>query len=183
MLDLLKEESNKTYTRTENDAATYASSGSDVLDFFAAVGALRSAKGAEIVVRFTRAFAEDPVRALRTLFYARDVRGGLGERRVFRVLLRHLAAYAPACVEKNLPLVPEYGRWDDVLALFGTPLESAAVRLIRKQLESDLGASQKGEDVSLLAKWLPSVNTSSREARAKARHLAASFGMQEAEYR
>ena len=183
MLDLLKEESNKTYTRTENDAATYAGSGSDVLDFFAAVGALRSAKEAEIVVRFTRAFAEDPVRALRTLFYARDVRGGLGERRVFRVLLRHLAAYAPACVEKNLPLIPEYGRWDDVLALFGTPLESAAVRLIRKQLESDLGASQKGEDVSLLAKWLPSVNTSSRETRAKARHLAASFGMQEAEYR
>ena len=159
MLDLLKEESNRTYTRTENDAATYAGSGSDVLDFFAAVGALRSAKEAEIVARFTRAFAEDPVRALRTLFYARDVRGGLGERRVFRVLLRHLAAYAPACVEKNLPLIPEYGRWDDVLALFGTPLESAAIRLIRKQLESDLGASQKGEDVSLLAKWLPSVNT------------------------
>ena len=183
MLDLLKEESNKTYTRTENDAATYASSGSDVLDFFAAVGALRSAKEAEIVVRFTRAFAEDPVRALRTLFYARDVRGGLGERRVFRVLLRHLAAYAPACVEKNLPLIPEYGRWDDVLALLGTPLESAAVRLIRKQLESDLGASQKGEDVSLLAKWLPSVNTSSRAARRQARRLAVLFGMREADYR
>ena len=103
-----------------------------MLDFFAAVGALRSAKEAKIVVRFTRAFAEDPVRALRTLFYARDVRDGLGERRVFRVLLRHLAAYAPACVEKNLPLIPEYGRWDDVLALLGTQLESAAVRLIRK---------------------------------------------------
>ena len=67
MLDLLKEESNKTYTRTENDAATYAGSGSDVLDFFAAVGALRSAKEAEIVVRFTRAFAEDPMRAWRRI--------------------------------------------------------------------------------------------------------------------
>ena len=60
MLDALKEESNKTYTRTENDAATYASSGSDALDFFAAAGALREAGEAEIIVRFTRAFAEHP---------------------------------------------------------------------------------------------------------------------------
>ena len=141
MLDLLKEESNKTYTRTENDAATYASSGSDVLDFFAAVGALRSAKGAEIVVRFTRAFAAHPTYALRTLFYARDVRGGLGERRLFRVLLRHLAFAAPASLEKNLKFVPGYGRWDDLLVLLDTPLEAAAIRLIRAQLEKDLRAA------------------------------------------
>ena len=183
MLDLLKEESNRLYTRTENDAVTYASSGSDVLDFFAAAGALRSASEAEIVVRFTRAFAEDPVRALRTLFYARDVRGGLGERRVFRVLLRHLAAYAPVCLEKNLPLIPVYGRWDDMLVLLGTPLEAAVVCLLRKQLESDLDAYRQEEPVSLLAKWLPSVNTSSRETRAQARRLANLLGLKEARYR
>ena len=183
MLDALKEESNRTYTRTENDAATYASSGSEALDFFAAAGALREAGEAEIIVRFTRAFAEHPTYALRTLFYARDVRGGLGERRLFRVLLRHLAFAAPASLEKNLKFVPGYGRWDDLLVLLDTPLEAAAVRLIRAQLEKDLRAAWEEQPVSLLAKWLPSVNTSSREARAKARHLAASFGMQEAEYR
>ena len=183
MLDALKEESNRTYTRTENDAATYASSGSDALDFFAAAGALREAGEAEIIVRFTRAFSEHPTYALRTLFYARDVRGGLGERRLFRVLLRHLAFAAPASLEKNLKFVPGYGRWDDLLVLLDTPLEAAAVRLIRAQLEKDLRAAWEEKPVSLLAKWLPSVNTSSRAARAQARRLAVLFGMREADYR
>lgn len=183
MLDALKEESNKTYTRTENDAATYASTGSDVLDFFAAAGALREAGEAEIIVRFTRAFAAHPTYALRTLFYARDVRGGLGERRLFRVLLRHLAFAAPASLEKNLKFVPGYGRWDDLLVLLDTPLEAAAIRLIRTQLEKDLRAAWEEKPVSLLAKWLPSVNTSSRAARRQARRLAVLFGMSEADYR
>ncbi len=183
MLNAIKDESNKNYVRTENDAATLASTGSEALDFFAAAGALRSARAAEIVVRFTRAFADHPLYALRTLFYARDVRGGLGERRLFRILLVHLAAHAPAVLEKNLHLVPEYGRWDDLLVLLGTPAEGAAVRLIRAQLTRDLNAACEGEAVSLLAKWLPSVNTSSRAARTQARRLAALFGMREAEYR
>ena len=183
MLNAIKDESNKTYTRTENDAATYASSGSDALDFFAAAGALREAGEAEIIVRFTRAFAAHPLYALRTLFYARDVRGGLGERRLFRILLVHLAAYAPAVLEKNLHLVPEYGRWDDLLVLLGTSLEAAAVRLIRAQLTEDLRAAWEEQPVSLLAKWLPSVNTSSRAARRQARRLAILFGMREADYR
>ena len=183
MLDALKEESNRTYTRTENDAATYASSGSDTLDFFAAAGALREAGEAEIIVRFTRAFAEHPTYALRTLFYARDVRGGLGERRLFRVLLRHLAFAAPASLEKNLKFVPGYGRWDDLLVLLDTPLEAAAVRLIRAQLEKDLRAAGEEKPVSLLAKWLPSVNTSSRAVRRQAQRLAVLFGMREADYR
>ena len=183
MLDALKEESNRTYTRTENDAATYASSGSDTLDFFAAAGALREAGEAEIIVRFTRAFAEHPLYALRTLFYARDVRGGLGERRLFRVLLRHLAFAAPASLEKNLKFVPGYGRWDDLLVLLDTPLEAAAVRLIRAQLEKDLRAAGEEKPVSLLAKWLPSVNTSSRAVCRQARRLAVLFGMREADYR
>ena len=183
MLDALKEESNRTYTRTENDAATYASSGSDALDFFAAAGALREAGEAEIIVRFTRAFAAHPAYALRTLFYARDVRGGLGERRLFRVLLRHLAFAAPASLEKNLKFVPGYGRWDDLLVLLDTSLEAAAVRLIRAQLEKDLRAAGEEKPVSLLAKWLPSVNTSSRAVRRQAQRLAVLFGMREADYR
>jgi hypothetical protein len=183
MLNLLKDESNRSYMLTENGAVTFASSGSFALDFFAAAGALREADEAEIIVRFTRAFAEHPTYALRTLFYARDVRGGLGERRLFRVLLRHLAAYAPAALVKNLPLVPEFGRWDDLLALLGTPAEKGVLRLVHEQLASDLRADEEGAMVSLLAKWLPSVNTSSRAARAQARSLAKLLGMREAEYR
>lgn len=183
MLNLLKDESNRSYMLTENGAVTFASSGSFALDFFAAAGALREADEVEIIVRFTRAFAEHPTYALRTLFYARDVRGGLGERRLFRVLLRHLAAYAPAALVKNLPLVPEFGRWDDLLALLGTPAEKGVLWLVHEQLASDLRADEEGAMVSLLAKWLPSVNTSSRAARAQARSLAKLLGMREAEYR
>ena len=117
MLELLKKENNETFARTENDAAALASTGSDCLDLFASIGALRAADEEEIRRRFVRAFAEDRTTALRILFYARDIRGGLGERRVFRVVLAYLAVHAPEIVEKLLPLVAEYGRWDDVAAL------------------------------------------------------------------
>ena len=71
-------------TMTENGAATYRTTGSDCLDLFAAAGALRRADDEEIIIRFVRAYTEDPDIAMRILFYARDVRGGLGERRIFR---------------------------------------------------------------------------------------------------
>ena len=83
MLKFLKKEANVAYTA--NGAASNASTMSDCLDLFATAGALRSATDSEIVFRFVRAFAEDKDIAMRTLFFARDIRGGLGERRVFRV--------------------------------------------------------------------------------------------------
>ena len=110
MLELLKKENNETFARTENDAAALASTGSNCLDLFASIGALRAADEEEIRRRFVRAFAEDRTTALRILFYARDIRGGLGERRAFRVILAYLAVHAPEVVEKLLPLVAEYGR-------------------------------------------------------------------------
>jgi len=85
MLDFLKTEANKTYT--ENGAATYISTKSDCLDLFATIGALRHASDEDIIFRFTRAYAEDADLAMKMLFFARDIRGGLGERRVFKVIL------------------------------------------------------------------------------------------------
>ena len=78
MLEFIKTEVNRTYT--ENGALSHATTNSDCLDLFATIGALRSAKEQEIISRFQRAFAEDPDLAMKTLFFARDVRGGLGER-------------------------------------------------------------------------------------------------------
>ena len=89
-LQALKEEANK--TRTENLAMTWRSSGSENVDLFASIGALRSASDEEIVRRFIKAWAEDHDLAMKILFYARDIRGGLGERRVFRVILSALAS-------------------------------------------------------------------------------------------
>ena len=182
MLDELKQEANR--ARTENGALTNRSSGSELLDLFATVGALRHAAAEEITARFVRAWAEDRDLAMKLLFYARDVRGGLGERRVFRVLLRYLAAHEPASLQKNLARVPEYGRWDDLLCLLDTPLRFDTVALVRRQLGEDLAALGKPDaPVSLLGKWLPSINAHDRETVRLGRELAAELGMTERAYR
>ena len=181
MLEHLKNEANRTYT--ENGAVTYATTYSDCLDLFATIGALRSSNEQEIISRFVRAFIEDPNLALKTLFFARDVRGGLGERKVFRVCLQWLAHNAPASVKKNIPYVAEFGRWDDLLSLLGTPCEKDAMLLIKKQLEADLESMDMGDDVSLLAKWLPSVNASNAQTVQYAKKIARFLGMTDATYR
>jgi len=181
MLESLKKEAN--LTRTENGALTLRSTQSHCLDLFAAIGALRRADEDEIVERFLRAYAEDPDLAMKTLFFARDVRGGLGERRVFRVILKRMAAEYPDSVRRNIPYVAEYGRYDDLLTLMGTPCEEQALDCIRKQLEADLEAMKRGESVSLLAKWLPSVNASKGETVRMGKRIARALGMQDAQYR
>lgn len=181
MLKHLKNAAN--ITRTENGAYTYRSTQSDCLDLFATIGALRSADDGDILVRFQRAFAEDADLALKTLFYARDIRGGLGERRVFRTILPYLAMHETQSMRKNMHLVPEYGRWDDLLSLVGTPCERQAMRLMHRQLNADMQALAENGEVSLLAKWLPSENASDEETAAMARRVAAAFGMSPREYR
>ncbi len=178
MLEYLKNEANRTVT--ENGAATYASTGSHCLDLFAAIGAVRAQTEQEIMHRFLQAYTENADTAMKLLFYGRDVRGGLGERRVFRVILWQLAQQEPDSVRKNLALIPEYGRYDDLLVLLDTPCEADLLAFIRRQLQADLAAD---ENVSLLAKWLPSVNTSSRETVRMAKKIAGYLGMTDRDYR
>ena len=181
MLQILKNLTNKTLT--ENGAVTLRSTGSECLDLFATIGALRNASDAEIETRFLRAYAENPDLAMKILFYARDIRGGLGERRVFRVLMRWLAQNQLASALRNLPYVAEYGRWDDVLTLLDTPARGEAVALLKYQFSLDMAALDRGEPVSLLGKWLPSVNASNADTVRAAKQLARAFGMTEARYR
>ncbi len=179
MLQFLKQEAN--YTYTENGARTHISTLSHCLDLFGTIGALRSAPEEDILRRFSHAHAEDPDIARKTLFFGRDIRGGLGERRVFRTIIRWLADHEPASLAKNIPLIPEYGRFDDLLALMDTPCEEQALRLIRTQLHADLAAPE--DKISLLAKWLPSVNTSNPDTVAMAKRIARYLGMTDAQYR
>lgn len=182
MLQELKKEAN--YTLTENGALTYISTMSHCLDLFATIGGLRNTNEDEVIARFIRAYAENSDIAMKVLFYTRDVRGGLGERRIFRVILKFLCQNHPASVKKNLNLISEYGRYDDLLVLMDTPCEEAAIELMKGQLDKDMVAvlTDSGE-VSLLAKWLPSVNTSNAEKVRLGRKLAKAFGMSEKEYR
>lgn len=181
MLTNLKNQMNM--TATQNGAVTYASTMSDCLDLFATIGALRRESEEEIITRFMRAFAENRDLAVKTLFFARDVRGGLGERKVFRVILRWLSVNAPETVRKNLSYIAEYGRFDDLLVLMDTPLEKTMLGLVREQLRRDIHAMNNGEKVSLLAKWLPSVNTSNADTVKAAKKIARFLEMDDRTYR
>lgn len=181
MLNFLNNENNRTYT--ENGALTNRTSGSFCLDLFFKAGAMRGASEQEIADVVTRAYAEDPVKTLKIVFFARDIRGGLGERRFFSVAVKTLAGIAPNAVNRNVRFFAEYGRFDDLLSLLGTQCESAAFEVIESCLNDDLAAFEHGEPVSLLAKWLPSINTSSENARKAAKRIAKHLKLSEKEYR
>ncbi|MBR2283793.1 MAG: DUF2828 family protein [Ruminococcus sp.] len=181
MLDELKR--NASLTETENGAVTLSTSGSCCMDLFFRAGAMRHAGKSEIRRVVLRAAAEDLTAAMKILFFARDIRGGLGERSFFRTAMEVLAKTEPAAVERNIHLFPEYGRFDDLLVLLGTRCEKAAVDVLKTQLDEDIKAMADGRNVSLLAKWLPSVNTSSAASRQSGKKLAKLFGMTEKQYR
>jgi hypothetical protein len=131
---------------------------------------------------------------IKWLFYLRDVRGGLGERRSFRAFLRNKrlsqliggpikfeqGTSIHECAEKILSLIPEYGRWDDVVELTNkTFLQEAASKMLFDQIGVDMGS----EHPSLLAKWMPSTNASSKKSRKLALKLCKEWGWTERQYR
>lgn len=181
MLQYLKEELNKVYT--ENGAITNESTGDFCLDLFATIGAIRRESESEIISRFVRAYIEDKDIATKILFFARDIRGGLGERRVFRVILKWLAYNEEETVRKNLPYIAEYGRYDDLLVLMGTPCENDMLPFIKMQFNIDINAMKDQKEVSLLAKWLPSINASNNKTVVMAKKIAKFLGMNDATYR
>lgn len=110
------------YTYTENGALTLNTTNSAVLDMFSMGGAMRSRTDKEIVALFRNAFKEDPVLAMKCLFYIRDCRGGLGEKRFFRVILKYLKdTYKDIPLDKVIKLTSEYGSWKDVFQTLNPP--------------------------------------------------------------
>lgn len=182
-------EKEASYTRTLNGAKTHRSTGDACLDFFAVAGGMRYRRAADQISLFDRAYIETPELAMKLLFHLRDIRGGMGERKLFRTLLRHVAFAWPESAGKNAAHIAEFGRWDDLLCLLGTPAGKQAVQVIRKQLEEDEAALKRreaGEEdahISLLAKWLPSDNTSSPRTRKTAHRLISVLGMDQRKYR
>ncbi len=183
MLNELKKQMNRS-AKTENGAVTLMSTQSHCLDLFATIGALRNASEDDIITRFMLAYAENPDLAMKILFYARDIRGGIGERDTFRFALRALANTNPSSVSKNISYIAEFGRYDDLLVLLGTPCEAEALALLKRQFDADMISLQNGMGVvSLLGKWLPSVNASNAKAVANAKKIAKAFGLRDVEYR
>ena len=158
--------------RTENGAFAYDSTAQGaLLDLFSQIGALRPRTEREIESKFAAAFREDKLLATKMLFYAGDIRqGGLGERRTFRICLRWLADNHPEIVNKNIELIPYFNRFDSWFVLCGTKCEKLMWENVAKTLAADMKAynasvGTKHVPISLLAKWMPSENTSSEKTR------------------
>ena len=176
-------EANKILSRakklTENGAVAYETSGKNLVDINFKIPSYRG-ESEEVIVRdFLTAFADDAELALKWMFYVGDVRQGVGERRLFKTLVKHVLPKFKHLIK----LIPEYSRWDIVTELFGTAAETEAIALIRKQLDEDLANFKANKPISLLAKWMPSVNTSSKETVKKANFLCNALGMHPSQYR
>lgn len=164
---------------TENGAVTHKTTKSDLLDMFAMGAAMRTRSDEDVILMFRKAYQENPVYALKCLFYIRDVRGGQGERRFFRVVMRDLAKNYTDAARRNLKFVPEFGRWDDLYVFVGTPLENDALQIMKEQLALDMDCKTP----SLLAKWLKSENTSSVDSRRLGNITREYLGMSHKQYR
>ena len=132
---------------TENGGIKRKSTKSAVLDMFALCGSYRNRSDADCILAFKNAIEENETLALKCLFSLRDIRGGQGERRFFRVCFRWLADNYPEIAKRNLENIPYFGRYDDIYCLFGTPLEEDALEFIKKEIVNGLkiiGALNEG---------------------------------------
>lgn len=161
---------------TENGAIGYKTTKSAMLDFFFKLSSFRNDQ--ELREKSIKELLDekDPY-LLKFLFYIRDIRNGLGERETFRQCLKQLD---PLYQISLLPLIPEYGRWDDILCLIDNPaVKNRVLNMIQYQLAKDYEIKQP----SLLAKWLPSINATNKEKVRLAKIIAKWLKMSKKQYR
>lgn len=141
--------------RTANGMKALQSTLSNTTDLFFKIGASR---GKNITAQFEKAYREDREMALRVAQWARDVRGGAGERELFRQTLKWLEKNQPdeLVATRILKNVAEIGRWDDLLIFENAEVKSYAFRLIREALDAGNG---------LCAKWMPRKGPKALELR------------------
>jgi hypothetical protein len=161
-------------TFTENGMTTNSSSLSNCVNLFFQIGAMRGKDRQTLINAFVKAYNENPLVAMKLLFWARDVRGGAGERQIFRDIIQYLANNQTESLSKNLSYFPEYGRWDDLLQLVGTKLENQALAAIKSGLDSGNG---------LCAKWMPRPNVTNREKKRQYVALRKYLSLTPKEYR
>jgi hypothetical protein len=172
MTDLINALRTKDAT-TQNGMVTNSTTLNSCLDLFSDIGALRG-QGEKAITAFSKAYAEDALVAMKILFWSRDVRGGAGERQLFRDICSYLADNHKDSISKNLGLISEYGRFDDLLVFVGTRLENQALELISIALR---------EENALCAKWMPRGNTKNKVKKSQANALRKFLGLDPKEYR
>lgn len=179
--DVMKNKAEIKYT--ENGAIAYDRLNGSLVTLFAQIGALRPRSEKEIEDKFASAFNEDRLLATKMLFYAGNIRGGLGERRTFRICLHWLAMNHPTIVKKNIQNIALFNRFDSLFALVGTSCEKDMWSYVQKILVNDLQNMRDGKPCSLLAKWMPTETASSKKTRFLARKAISAFKITERQYR
>ena len=111
-MDKMKETLNEEFNNkvTENGALGYRTTGKAMLDFNYKVASYRDKPENEIVKDFDKVWLDDKILAMQFLFFIRDREEGLGERRIFRVIIKHLANTEPEMVKKVVHIIADYGR-------------------------------------------------------------------------
>ena len=165
---------------TENGAVGYKTTGKAILDFNFKVASYRGKSEKEILNDFKNVWFENKELALKFLFYIRDIREGVGERRLFRTILPEIAY---ALDNRVFNWVMEYGRADDLFVFFGTELENQMIEFVKNKLLEDTNNVQNNKPISLLAKWMPSINTSSKTTRELAKKFIKAFEIDDKTYR
>tara|TARA_R110000868_G_scaffold26777_14_gene102790 strand:- start:62 stop:1495 length:1434 start_codon:yes stop_codon:yes gene_type:complete len=145
-MEIMKTLENENRVEISEGIAALASSLNECVNLFFQVGAMRGKDKNALLQMFSKAYSENPLVATKVLFWARDARGGAGERQIFRDILEYLVVNSTDVVRKNLSLIPEFGRWDDILLLVGTEVEDDVFDLIKTELDNENG---------LCSKWMP----------------------------
>ena len=181
----LKETMSQEEVLTENGAVGFKSSGHALLDINFATASLRNKSEDEIQKMFSEAYQENPLLAVKWMFMLRDVRGsGMGERRSFRICYKWLSRFHNEVAVKLIPLVATYGRFDDLFEFNEDDnIWSEVFEYVDKQLAEDLTNMKAEKPISLLAKWIPSINTSSSKSVALAKRFCKYLQLSEKQYR
>ena len=185
-MNAMENELNNAKQLTENGAVGYRTTGKKLLDLNFSVSSLRHKSEQEIINQFMDAYYENSKLAIKYLFYLRDVTQGLGERRSFRVIINYLAEQHTDITLAVLELIPEYGRFDDLIGLLdcnNAEVSNKVLEIIAKQLKSDMIEMKENHSISLLAKWMPSSNCSSKDTKRKAIIIRNYLGWDERKYR
>ena len=172
--------------KTENGAVGYSTTRNELVDLNFKVPSFRNGVPEESLVKFDTAMENDLTYAVKWMFFLRDAREGLGERRAFAEFFSRFYMYDNEKATRVVGLIGEYGCWRDVFDIigygYGTGLKRMCFDLVKRQLKEDADNFSAGKGVSLLAKWIPSINASD-----KARHMAIELkdylGLSNKEYR
>lgn len=171
---------------TENGAVGYSTTGKALLDCNFSVSSMRKMNEKEIINMFMKAYYENPTLAVQWLFYISDVRYGLGERRTFKIIMSYISRRFEDIALKVIRFIPEYNRWDSLIDLIDCGNDNVVnevIKIISEQIISDVDNMLKGNQISLISKWLPSENSSSYDTKRKARIIMKKLGYTPREYR